>query len=140
MPTFNNGATKGTPGDTYCLGGNSERKNIDVVKTICKILDEKNPRVSGESYEKLIHFVEDRKGHDFRYAIDDSYATKKLGYTRRFKTFEQGLESTINWYLRHRYFFFQNFHLGSKYRRVFPLLRPTTRLLNDHPHKSNHEY
>ena len=95
--------TKGTAGDTYCLGGNSERKNIDVVKTICKILDEKNPRVSGESYEKLIHFVEDRKGHDFRYAIDDSYATKKLGYTRRFKTFEQGLESTINWYLENNH-------------------------------------
>jgi len=91
--------TKGTIGDTYCLGGNSERKNIDVVKTICKILDRKRPRKSGESYEKLITFVEDRKGHDFRYAIDDSHAIKTLGYTRRFKTFEDGLESTINWYL-----------------------------------------
>jgi dTDP-glucose 4,6-dehydratase len=91
--------TQGTAGDTYCLGGNSERKNIDVVKTICQILDQKKPRKNGEKYEKLIQFVEDRKGHDFRYAIDDSYATKKLGYTRRFKTFEDGLESTINWYL-----------------------------------------
>ncbi len=91
--------TKGTIGDTYCLGGNSERKNIDVVKTVCKILDQKRPRKNGESYEKLIQFVEDRKGHDFRYAIDDSHAIKTLGYTRRFKTFEEGLESTINWYL-----------------------------------------
>jgi dTDP-glucose 4,6-dehydratase len=91
--------TKGLPGETYCLGGNSERKNIDVVKTICKILNEKRPRSNGEGYENLIEFVEDRKGHDFRYAIDDMHAIKKLGYTRRFKTFEEGLESTINWYL-----------------------------------------
>ena len=94
--------TKGTIRDTYCLGGNSERKNIDVVKTICKILDQKKPRKNGESYEKLIQFVEDRKGHDFRYAIDDSHAIKTLGYTRRFKTFEEGLESTINWYLENQ--------------------------------------
>lgn len=91
--------TQGLPGDTYCLGGNSERKNIDVVKAICKILDQKKPRKNGESYEKLIEFVEDRKGHDYRYAIDDSCAQKKLGYRRRFKDFETGLEHTVDWYL-----------------------------------------
>ena len=91
--------TTGKPGQTYCLGGKSERKNIDVVKAICTILDKKRPRKNGEKYEKLIQFVEDRKGHDFRYAIDDSFAEKTLGYKRRFATFEQGLESTINWYL-----------------------------------------
>lgn len=91
--------TKGTPGETYCLGGNSERKNIDVVKTICAILDKKRPKAGGGSYESLIEFVEDRKGHDFRYAIDDSHAMNTLGYKRRFKTFEEGLEATINWYL-----------------------------------------
>lgn len=91
--------TKGQAGETYCLGGNSERKNIDVVNRICEILDQKKPRANKKSYKELISFVEDRKGHDFRYAIDDSHAQNKLGYTRRFKTFEQGLEKTIDWYL-----------------------------------------
>lgn len=91
--------TKGEAGETYCLGGNSERKNIDVVLRICEILDQKKPRLNNKSYKELITFVEDRKGHDFRYAIDDTMAQKKLGYTRRFKTFEQGLESTVGWYL-----------------------------------------
>jgi dTDP-glucose 4,6-dehydratase len=91
--------TKGLAGDTYCLGGNSERKNIDVVERICEILDKKRPRASQKSYKELIRFVEDRKGHDFRYAIDDSYAQKTLNYNRQFDTFESGLESTINWYL-----------------------------------------
>lgn len=91
--------TKGEIKDSYCFGGNSERKNIDVVLRICEILDKKVPRKNQKSYQELITFVEDRKGHDFRYAIDDSHAQNKLGYTRRFKTFEQGLESTINWYL-----------------------------------------
>lgn len=90
---------KGTSGDTYCLGGNSERKNIDVVARICEIMDSKRPKSDGKSYKDLITYVEDRKGHDFRYAIDDSYAQKQLGYTRRFDTFEAGLESTVNWYL-----------------------------------------
>jgi dTDP-glucose 4,6-dehydratase len=91
--------TKGAAGDTYCFGGNSERKNIDVVERICEILDKKRPRAIQKSYKDLIRFVEDRKGHDFRYAIDDSYAKKTLNYTRQFDTFESGLESTINWYL-----------------------------------------
>lgn len=91
--------TKGEIGDSYCLGGNSERKNIEVVHRICEILDAKMPRKNTKSYKELIAFVEDRKGHDYRYAIDDTYAQNKLGYTRRFKSFEEGLLSTINWYL-----------------------------------------
>lgn len=91
--------TKGKSGDTYCLGGNAERKNIEVVTAICEILDKKRPRKDGKSYKELISFVEDRLGHDFRYAIDDQLAQKELGYKRRFSTFEEGLESTVNWYL-----------------------------------------
>lgn len=91
--------SKGDLGDTYCFGGNSERKNLDVVTKICEILDKKVPRKNSKSYKELITFVEDRKGHDYRYAIDDSYAQSKLGYTRRFKNFEEGLENTVDWYL-----------------------------------------
>lgn len=94
--------TKGEPGSTYCFGGNAERRNIDVVTAICEILDRKVPRVSGGSYKELITFVEDRKGHDFRYAIDDSYAQQNLKYVRRHKTFEQGLERTVEWYLENK--------------------------------------
>lgn len=93
---------KGHVGDSYCFGGNAERKNIDVVNRICEILDKKSPRKNNKSYKELITYVEDRKGHDFRYAIDDSHAQQKLGYTRRFKTFEEGLDSTINWYLENK--------------------------------------
>lgn len=93
---------KGIPGQSYCFGGNSERRNIDVVKSICKILDERRPRKSGKSYKDLITFVEDRKGHDFRYAIDDSYALKMLGYSRKIENFEKGLEQTIDWYLENQ--------------------------------------
>lgn len=88
---------KGQPGEEYCLGGNSERSNINVVKTICQILDKEKPRA--EKYESLIKFVEDRAGHDFRYAINDSKAQKELGFSRKYKTFEQGLQETVQWYL-----------------------------------------
>lgn len=90
---------KGEPGQSYCFGGNSERRNLDVVKEICRILDKKRPRKSGESYDKLISFVEDRKGHDWRYAIDDSRAARELGYKRHYSSFEAGLEATVDWYL-----------------------------------------
>jgi dTDP-glucose 4,6-dehydratase len=92
--------TKGTPGETYCFGGNSERGNIDVVKSICAILDEVKPRADKKSYQEQIHFVEDRKGHDWRYAIDDTKAQKTLGFTRAFNRFEDGLRSTVEWYLK----------------------------------------
>ncbi len=90
---------KGEEGATYCFGGRSERKNIDVVKAICKILDELRPMKTGEKYESLITFVEDRAGHDWRYAIDDSKAETELGFVRKYKNFEDGLKQTVQWYL-----------------------------------------
>lgn len=90
---------QGKPGESYCFGGNSERKNIDVVNNLCAILDHKRPRKNGQSYKALITFVEDRAGHDFRYAIDDSKAQRELGYKHHYQHFEQGLEATVNWYL-----------------------------------------
>lgn len=90
---------KGTPGETYCFGGNSERNNLDVVKSICTILDELKPRADKKSYNELISFVQDRAGHDWRYAIDDSKAQKELGFTRKYKQFEEGLKATVIWYL-----------------------------------------
>lgn len=91
--------TKGRPGGTYCFGGNSERKNIQVVEEICRILDQLSPRKNRESYRDLITFVEDRKGHDWRYAIDSSHAEKELGFKRQYPDFEVGLLQTIRWYL-----------------------------------------
>lgn len=91
--------TKGTPGETYCFGGNSERRNLDVVNALCKILDEKYPRKNGTSYSDLISFVQDRAGHDWRYAIDDTKAQTELGFDRLYKNFEQGLKATVDWYL-----------------------------------------
>ncbi len=90
---------KGKPGEVYCLGGNAEEKNIDVVQMICEILDQKKPRQDGKKYQELIEFVTDRKGHDWRYAIDDSKAIRELGFSRQMKNFKQGLELTIDWYL-----------------------------------------
>lgn len=92
---------KGTPGETYCFGGNSERTNLSVVKAICAELDQVKPLAGGKKYESLITFVTDRPGHDFRYAIDDAKAQKELGYSREYTQFEDGLKDTIRWYLEH---------------------------------------
>lgn len=94
--------TKGRLGEVYCLGGNSERSNIDVVQGICKILDEVRPRRDGNSYSKQIQFVEDRKGHDWRYAIDDTKAQNELGFERKYDRFEMGLRATVEWYLQNQ--------------------------------------
>jgi dTDP-glucose 4,6-dehydratase len=89
----------GRVGETYCFGGNSERNNLEVVKSLCKILDTLTPSADGKSYENLISFVTDRPGHDFRYAIDDSKAQSELGFKRQFERFEDGLKETVKWYL-----------------------------------------
>ena len=91
--------TKGNIGETYNIGGHNEKMNIDVVKTICKILDEKVGE-SGltEGYAGLIRHVSDRPGHDRRYAIDASKIEKDLGWTPK-ETFETGLRKTVDWYL-----------------------------------------
>jgi dTDP-glucose 4,6-dehydratase len=88
---------KGTNGETYNIGGNNEWKNIDLIKILCKQMDEKLGRPVGDS-ENLITYVKDRAGHDMRYAIDASKLMKDLGWTPTV-TFEQGLSKTIDWYL-----------------------------------------
>lgn len=86
------------PGETFNIGGNSERKNIDIVKSICSILDELRPKVNGGTYIDQIVHVEDRLGHDFRYAINPTKIRTKLGWSPKY-TFEDGLRKTIQWYL-----------------------------------------
>jgi dTDP-glucose 4,6-dehydratase len=88
----------GTPGDSYNVGGSSERTNIYVVKTICSILDRLRPRKDGRAYAEQISFVTDRPGHDQRYAIDASKLKDQLGWTPR-HSFETGIEQTVRWYL-----------------------------------------
>ncbi len=89
---------RGRPGETYAIGGNSERRNIDVVNTICDALDRLRPRVDKKSYKDQITYVEDRPGHDHRYAIDASKIRSELNWTPE-ETFESGIEKTIAWYL-----------------------------------------
>lgn len=91
--------TQGAVGESYNIGGRSERTNLHVVEAICDVLDRKRPRPGGHSYRDLIHFVEDRPGHDRRYAIDPSKAEQALGWTRQ-ESFETGLAKTIDWYIQ----------------------------------------
>ncbi|MBR2427239.1 MAG: dTDP-glucose 4,6-dehydratase [Lentisphaeria bacterium] len=91
-------ATKGKPGETYNIGGKNEKKNIEVVNAICAILDELSPRPDGKSYMEQIIFVQDRPGHDLRYAIDPSKIENELGWHPE-ETFESGLRKTVLWYL-----------------------------------------
>ena len=86
-------------GNCYCIGGNSEKKNIEVVKNICDYLDQIKPKQG--SYLELIEFVEDRPGHDFRYAIDASKIETELGWKAE-ETFESGIKKTVSWYLNHK--------------------------------------
>jgi dTDP-glucose 4,6-dehydratase len=90
---------QGTVGETYNVGGDSERQNIDVVRAVCAILDRQRPGKSG-SYAQQIGFVEDRPGHDRRYAIDGSKLRAQLGWQPK-ETFDSGLEKTVQWYLEH---------------------------------------
>jgi len=88
----------GIVGETYCLGGQSERTNIDVVRTICAMLDRLRPRPDGVRHESAVTFVADRPGHDRRYAIDNGKVARTLGW-KPSVTFEEGLEQTVKWYL-----------------------------------------
>ena len=90
--------TEGNIGETYNIGGHNEKQNIDVVRTICKILDEIKPQANATPYESLITFVKDRPGHDLRYAIDASKIKNNLGWTPD-ETFETGIRKTVEWYL-----------------------------------------
>lgn len=88
----------GRPGETYNVGGWNEKPNLEVVHTLCEILDELNPRGDGQSYKSQITFVKDRPGHDRRYAIDASKLERELGW-RPEETFESGIRKTAVWYL-----------------------------------------
>ena len=88
----------GVSGETYNVGGNSERKNIDVVRTICETLDRESPRADGKPYAEQITHVTDRLGHDHRYAIDASKIRDTLGWEPQ-ERFEQGIAKTVRWYL-----------------------------------------
>ena len=90
----------GTPGETYNIGGNAERRNIDVVKTLCALIDARYPRDDGLPRESQIAFVHDRPGHDRRYAIDAGKLRRELGWTPSIE-FEQGVADTVDWYLSH---------------------------------------
>ncbi len=92
---------KGRPGETYNVGGDSERRNIDVVRAICALLDEMLPNSANRPHDRLIEFVTDRPGHDARYAIDASKIGNELGWRPR-HAFDEGLRATVRWFLDNR--------------------------------------
>jgi len=87
---------EGKAGETYNIGGKNERNNLYIAKTICDILDELKPKE--DSYKKQINFVNDRPGHDFRYAIDASKIENELSWKAN-ENFESGIKKTVNWYI-----------------------------------------
>lgn len=89
---------KGIPGESYNIGGDNQRTNLEVVRMICRLLDRVRPRSGGSSYVDLIVHVADRRGHDRRYAVDATKISKHLGW-RPATEFEKGLELTVDWYL-----------------------------------------
>lgn len=91
--------SKGKLGESYCFGGDAERQNIHIASKICEILDVLRPKANGTSYKTQISFVQDRMGHDFRYAIDSSKAKKELGFKLE-GNFEDKLKTTVEWYLK----------------------------------------
>jgi dTDP-glucose 4,6-dehydratase len=92
---------RGRLGQTYNIGGNAERRNIDVVQAICDVMDALAPRPNGASHRELIDFVPDRPGHDFHYAIDFSKLNAELGWSPN-HSFDVGLRATVKWYLENR--------------------------------------
>jgi dTDP-glucose 4,6-dehydratase len=88
----------GRVGECYNIGGWNEKANLDVVNTLCTILDELQPRTDGMAYAEQITYVKDRPGHDRRYAMDASKMERELGWKPR-ETFETGIRKTVQWYL-----------------------------------------
>lgn len=89
---------RGKPGESYNIGGNAERTNLDVVHAICDLVDQHFPRHGNRTRRELVTFVADRPGHDLRYAIDASKITRELGWRPR-ESFESGLSKTVDWYI-----------------------------------------
>jgi dTDP-glucose 4,6-dehydratase len=94
-------ASAGQVGETYCIGGRSEKTNLEVVRAICALMDELAPNPNIGTHETLISFVTDRPGHDLRYAIDPTRISTELGW-QPLETFESGLRKTVEWYLANR--------------------------------------
>ena len=88
----------GVPGETYNVGGNNQKTNIEVVRTLCALLDARRPKADGSSYASQVTHVTDRPGHDRRYAIDARKIERELGW-KPAETFEHGLAKTVDWYL-----------------------------------------
>ena len=91
----------GTPGETYNIGGWNEKPNIEIVQTLCALLDELKPRADQQSYTEQISYVADRPGHDRRYAIDARKIERELGWTPA-ETFDSGIRKTVRWYLHNQ--------------------------------------
>lgn len=107
--------TRGRIGESYNIGGNAEARNIDIVRKICALMDEAVPTVA--PHDRLITFVKDRPGHDFRYAIDASKIRAELGWTPSV-TLDEGLRRTVAWYLEHREWWQTILERGHKVERL----------------------
>jgi dTDP-glucose 4,6-dehydratase len=118
-------------GSTYNIGGSNEWKNIELIRTLCRIMDAKLGREPGES-EKLITFVTDRAGHDLRYAIDASKLKNDLGWEPSI-TFEDGLEKTVDWYLTNEEWLLKTYAGADQDRQFNPTLNSRTRRAGCHP-------
>ncbi|WP_205929069.1 GDP-mannose 4,6-dehydratase, partial [Pseudomonas viridiflava] len=90
--------TEGVIGETYNIGGHNEKQNIEVVNTLCALLDELRPDSAFRPHANLVTYVQDRPGHDLRYAIDASKIQRELGWTPQ-ETFDTGIRKTVEWYL-----------------------------------------
>jgi len=107
---------RGQVGQTYNVGGDAERRNLEVVEGICDLLDRLHPRQDKHSYREQISFVSDRPGHDFRYAIDATKLKSELGWSPQ-ESFETGLEKTVRWYLARRDWWQPLLERGAAHRR-----------------------
>lgn len=92
---------KGKEGESYCIGGHNERTNLEVVQTICRILDELRPKTDNSSYADQITYVTDRAGHDYRYAMDPTKIETELGWKPK-ENFDSGIRKTVEWYLENQ--------------------------------------